>query len=331
MKIRPSFGFRRALAALFASVLSLSAQAQTLFVSNVNTNSVSTYNTSGTLTGSNIITGLSYPTDLVVSGNYIYVLNRSAGSIEKYTTDGTLVTSGWTTITGLSSPTSIAVSGGDIYVANNGAGTVAHYSTSGSTLNASLISSLTSVAGIAVNGSNLYVTSGGGTNATIYQYGTDGSGGTALVTASSIGANELRQFTVADSKLYYLAQNATTTAGFIDVYSYDLSGLGGSTQLISGADVINAATDITVANGYLYVSSLGGTYSSDSPNSSHIGVYGLDGSIINASLISAQDGSFYSVAASAVPEPATYALIAGAAMLGFVVWRRRCRSAALAD
>lgn len=57
------------------------------------------------------------------------------------------------------------------------------------------------------------------------------------------------------------------------------------------------------------------TYSSGS-----VGLLVADG---NSQSLGAADATFYNYSVTAVPEPSTYAMIGGALVLGYTVWRRR--------
>ena len=322
LKITSLTSLRTAKAALLFAALALTANlpasAQTIYAANVNTQSIATYGFDGTLLNGSLITGLSYPVDLAVSGGFLYVLSTGSGTIGKYNLDGTAVNANL--VTGLASPRAFAVSGNDIYVANQGAGNVGHYSTNGAVINADLITGFSSLAGslsgITVSGNDLYVTAFGGADSAIQRYdlGDLGAGPSTLTTERTATTNELRQLAISGNNLYYLLQDS----GWLELWVHDT---GGDSSTL-GTDFINAATDVVVYGDYVLVSSLGGGFSSGTPFSSRIGLYDLDGNPINETLITAFDGSFYSVAV-AVPEPSTYAALAGALVLGLAVLRRR--------
>ncbi len=151
--------------------------------------SVGEYSLSGTTITAPLITGLSRPIGIAVSGDKLFVVNGT--SIDEYTTSGTLVHS--SLITGLQAPTDIIISGTDLYV-SNAFGSIGHYTTSGATVNASLISGLFTPLGIAISDGNLFVvnhaTQSGGNSYVIGEYTLSG----AVVNASlSYGADECQQ------------------------------------------------------------------------------------------------------------------------------------------
>jgi hypothetical protein len=141
------------------------------------------YTTSGATVNSSLISGLSGPYGIAISGSDLFVTNTHGGgtgdgTIGEYTTSGATVNA--TLVTGLSEPAGIAVSGPDIFVVNDGSGSIGEYTTSGSTVNASLVSGLSEPVGIAMSGSDLFVANQ--ESGTIGEYTTSG----ATVNASLI-------------------------------------------------------------------------------------------------------------------------------------------------
>ena len=129
-----------------------------IFVANSGSGTIGEYdyNNGGTMQPS-LVSGLSSPWGIAVSGANLLVANNTAGTIGKYnvTTGATVNAS---LVSGLSSPRGVAVSGGYLYVANYKSGTIGEYNaTTGATVNASLVSGLNGPTGIAVSGGYLYV------------------------------------------------------------------------------------------------------------------------------------------------------------------------------
>ena len=101
-----------------------------------------------------LVSGLSNPWGLVLSGSDLFVTNENvggvagSGTIGEYTTSGTTVNP--SLVSGLTGPIGVAVSGSDLFVANSDSNTTGEYTTSGATVNPSLISGLNLPGGIAV-------------------------------------------------------------------------------------------------------------------------------------------------------------------------------------
>ncbi|MEX0677086.1 MAG: hypothetical protein WD063_08425 [Pirellulales bacterium] len=93
----------------------------------------------------------SSPLGIAVSGENLFVVNYSLGTIGEYTTCGATVNGNL--VSGLTQPYGIAVSGENLFVTNVALGTIGEYTTSGATVNASLITGLFGPTGIEVSGS----------------------------------------------------------------------------------------------------------------------------------------------------------------------------------
>ncbi|HVP28587.1 MAG TPA: hypothetical protein VMW35_05430 [Myxococcota bacterium] len=100
------------------------------------------YTTSGQLVNDHLITNLTDPYGLAVSGSDLFVADLSTGIVGKYTTSGATVDASLITMT---HPAAIAVSGPDLFISDLHDGTdptddtVGRYTTSGEVVNASLI------------------------------------------------------------------------------------------------------------------------------------------------------------------------------------------------
>jgi hypothetical protein len=144
--------------------------------------------TNGTVTSSNasLVTGLSDPFNLALSGTDLFVLNAGNNTVGEYTTSGQTVNA--SLISGFT-PSALAVSGGYLFVVNQTNGTIGEYTTSGATINASLVTGLPGGDyGLAVSGSELLVSQYGNAqlnagSGSIYQYNIDAAQGT--VTSSN--------------------------------------------------------------------------------------------------------------------------------------------------
>ena len=98
--------------------------------------------TTGATINASLVSGLSSPRGIAVSGGNLFVVNGSAGTIGEYnaTTGATVNAS---LVSGLIFPEGIAVSGGNLFVANLSTNTIGEYNaTTGAMVNASLVSGL---------------------------------------------------------------------------------------------------------------------------------------------------------------------------------------------
>jgi len=274
------------------------ADAQSLFVTDFGNGKIGAYTTSGDVVNASLVSGLSLPVGIAVSGSNIYVTEALNGTIGSYnTTSGAVVNANL--VSGLNNPSGIAVSGSNIYVVNEQNGTIGAYTTSGAVVNTNLVSGLNNPFGIAVSDSNIYVVSK--RNGTIGAYTTSG----AVVNASLVsGLNNPAGIAVSGSNIYVVnGRNGTSSAvvnaslvsglnnpsgiadsgsniyatnsgnGTIGVYN-TTSGAVVNASLVSG---LNNPSGIAVFGSNIYVTELlNGT----------IGVYTTSGVLVNASLVS---------------------------------------------
>jgi len=245
-----------------------------IFVTSFTDGTIGEYTTSGATVNASLITGLSEPYGIAVSGSNLFVTNRGSGTIGEYTTSGATVNA--SLITGLHDPVGIAVSGSTLFVVNDDNGTIGEYTTSGATVNASLVSGLNAPYGIAVSGSNLFVTNTGnghpGTG-TIGEYTT--SGGT--VNASLItGLNAPYGLAVFGNPPDLFVTDINN--GTIGEYTT----LGGTVNasLVSG---LNTTYGIAVSGLGLFVTNFLSNTSSE---------YSSSGGTVNASLVSGLDSPY---------------------------------------
>ena len=316
---RTSIGFRaRAVGALGLATLGLllapaTARAQsvpTVFVANYNAGTVSTYTTSGSLLNANFITGLSGPTNIAISGSDLYVSNSSNSTIGKYTivsgtTSAVQNASFITNTNGLNDPRGLVVSGSNLFVANLGTGVIQNYATSGS-----FVSNVVTVpgangaglTGLALSGTSLYEVNTYSLNTSRYST----SGGAASFTIST---NQGGAAAVSGSSLFVALQSG---AGANTVRTFDLT-TGAAQSTISG---LSGPTGLAVFGTSLFVvnNTNGSLGAYDFTNSSY------------STLVSGLSGGAYGIAVanvSAIPEPSTYAALAGVAALGLAFWRKR--------
>lgn len=241
-------------------------------------------------------------------------------------------------ITGLSSPYSIASdASGNLYVGGiGGTGTIGKYGADGSVINASLLSGIKSF-GLAVDGTNLYVAK----STSVGSYTT--AGGTNFVTCIG-GLSTVRGIAIDQLGHLYVANNVSgaigkyNTSGWTTVNAslfnvtgaYGIAYSGGNLYVTSFSQgkvfAYDATTglptagfttiSLTMAAG---ISIYGGNLFVTSYNGGKVGQYGMDGSTINASLIT---GLTAPVGILVVPEPSTFALVLGVGG-ALLLWKRR--------
>ena len=154
------------IAGIFLLGLARPAGAQ-IFEANVNAdaNSIGAYDFNGATANESLITGLSQPMGLALSGDELFVLNAGNGtqSIGAYTTGGDEVNS--SIVSGLHGAQYLAVSGNLLFVTNLEAGSIGEYTASGETVNTSLVTGLNAhssfATGIAATGNLLLVLNNG--------------------------------------------------------------------------------------------------------------------------------------------------------------------------
>ena len=317
---RTSIGFRaRAVGALGIATLGLllapaTARAQTtptVFVANYGAGTISTYTTTGTLLNANFITGLVGPTNIAISGSDLYVSSSGSSTIGKYTTSGATQNASLIT-TGLNDPRSIVVSGSDLFVVNVGTpGNLQKYSTSGGGVVATLVTGLSGGNGLALSGTNLFEAAA--FSQTLGKYSTTG------VLQTGFGTNGLINPWGAGPGALEISGNTLFVAVGTQhsVYSYDVTTGGTLPTTITG---LSMPTGLSLFGSSLFVMNYGNGSTTGS-----IGIYDLNTSSYST-LVSGLSGGAYGIAVanvSAIPEPSTYAALAGVAALGLAFWRKR--------
>ncbi len=323
----PSAGARAALLLVaMVAALSATARAQTIFVADPNgTNGVRSYNITGTLINSSLVAGDGFQ-GLALSGSTLYISDATSGaaSIRTATLNGTggVVSTGFAAVgegfSGLTSPFGLALTGTNLYVANFNSGNVFKYDFSGTQLNTLSTGNSNSGAnpnpyGLAISGDTLFVsqaTTGTGAN-TIKGYSLLTMSSTPTMTLTTNLSNPLG-LVVSGSTLY--VANGGTGAGNGTIETFNAVTGASTGTLVSG---LTGPQGITVFGTSLFVSGSDGT------------VKGFDAttglslaSFTTITGLSSPNGIVVS-SVSAIPEPSTYAAIAGAAMLGLAVWQRR--------
>jgi hypothetical protein len=222
-----------------------------------------------TLVNDSLVTGLSDPTAVAVSGGDLLVVNGDTIGQYNATTGATINAS---FISGLSYSPAIAVSGGDLFVTNFQSGTIAEYNaTTGATINASLVSGLSGPGAIAVSDGDLFVTSGSGT---VGEY--DATTGATINASLVSGLSDPYGIAVSGGDLF-VANSSPGVDEYGDNYGtigeYTTAGATVNATLITGLEYPG---QIAVSGGNLYVASDG-----------TIDEYTLTGATINAALVAA--------------------------------------------
>ncbi len=327
-RFRPSAGLRAALlVASTLAALSITVGAQTIFVANNNgTNGIASYNINGTLINSSLIPGDGF-TGLVLSGSTLYYADASSGApeIRRATLNGTGGVSstgaffGGSSFNGVTSPWGLAATATELLVANFNSGNVfgINYNTfnisSQISTNNSNGGAITNPHSLAISGNTLFVsqaTTGTGLN-TIKGYSLSTMSSTPTITITTDLAYP-HGLAVSGNTLFVAnGQSGTIT-------TYDATSGASNGALVTG---LTGPEFLTIYGTSLFVTSNDGTVkgfntSTGAPLAGFTTITGLNNpyGIVVSPL-------------SAIPEPSTYAAIAGAAMLGLAVWQRRRKSA----
>ena len=106
-----------------AALSTATARGQDIWVTNLGTTgnadgSIGEYTLSGDVVNPALVSGLSGPDAIVVSGSNIFVANQGNGTVGEYTTSGAVVNP--SLITGLPGVWSLALSGSNLFVVSNG-------------------------------------------------------------------------------------------------------------------------------------------------------------------------------------------------------------------
>lgn len=281
---------------LVAVLFSGGMQAQ-IYVANNSAGTIGEYNLDGSTINASLVTGLTKPWGMVVSGSSLYVACSQISTVGLYdATTGAV--SNASLISGLNNCRTLALSGADLYVGNYYSGTIGKYTASGATVNASLISGVYP-GGIAISGTTLYVANC--YTGTIGKY--DATTGAALNASLVSGLNWPWGIAVYGSSLFVANSNAGT------IGEYDAAtGAVVNASLISG---LKGPQDIIISGSHLYVLNIG---------DGSIGEYNLDGSTVNASLLKVSGA--WGLAVVSTPEPSTWMLV-GVGTIGLALARRR--------
>lgn len=291
--------------AVFALIAALGctgvAHAQGIYVTTANgfgsggPGSAGRYDFDGTPINASLVTGLNAPFGIAASSSNLFITNNDTGVVGKYGLDGTAVNATLLSIPGV---TGVTVDGSTLYLSDQANAAIQAYDLDGNLINGSLVTGLVGPRQIAVSGSLLFVANSGAGTVGLYDSVTGAAINPTLIT----GLGDVTSVAVSSDGTTLFVGSQTGPVG-----SYTVAGTPINPNLITGL----VAQYLDVEGTSLYVASFDGT----------IGQYStLDGSPINASLISGLNGPL--AVAVVVPEPGSLALLAVSGA-GLVSIRRR--------
>ena len=259
--------------AMALGALSLPVRGQQIYVA-YGSGLIGEYNPDGTPVNTSLITGLSEPYGLAISGTNIFAANMGYEVVGEYTTSGATVNASLIKLFGPYYSLSLAVSGTNLFVGSGmgggGPGFIGEYTTCGATNNASLITGLKYPVGLAISGSNIFVADE--TMEVIGEYTMSG----ATVNPSLIAFRGPGGIAISGTNIFV----ADYWSGVIREYT--TSGATVNASLITG---LNYPVGVAISGNQLFV--LSGAWV--------VGEYTTSGATINASLITGS-GQPYSMA-----------------------------------
>lgn len=276
-------------------------QAQTLYVSVNSGGTIQKVNSTSITT---FASGLTHPTGIAFGGDgNLYVSQDISGTgtsvVSRVTVPGASVTS---PITGLQLPMGVAVnSSGDLFIADYSSPMTIYKVPSGSSTAASFATGLNSPFGLAFNASGTLFVANRDNN-TVVQVDSFGA-----VSAFASGFNQPNDLAVDGS-------------GNIFVSNF---GNGTISKVTPGGSVSQFVSGLTSPLGIEYDPVTGALYVADQGAGSIYKITNLSGATGSVSTFANGLGGVQYLAIAAVPEPASYAALAGAALLSLAAWRRR--------
>jgi hypothetical protein len=297
------------IAALWAMPRSAHAQ---IYVSQYLSGTVGEYDaTTGAVINASLVTGVSEPEGLVLSGNTLFVSSGEAngGSVGTYNaTTGAPINPNFIT-SGVNGPAGLALSGNTLFVSNEFGDNISTYdATTGATIAAPFITGLAYPYALALSGNNLYVSQDYSATNWVGEYNAS--------TGATINA---QLFTTNPAGAYGLALSGNDL--FVAGYQ---NGTVGEYDATTGA-VINVSF-ISGLSDPIGLAILGNTLYVSQDEGNNLGVVSTfnatTGVSIDPDFITGLNGPTFMVVA--VPEPSAWSMIGvgGAALLGFMLRKR---------
>jgi hypothetical protein len=296
LRVASTYGAGGIFVLLFTSILPLHAQ---VFVLNQSGSSISEYNSSGSVIKSNLVTDIGFPFQgdaLATDGTNLFVAISYPGSVAEYSSSGNLYSSN---LGSASFADGVAVSGSNLYVSAESGIEQFTLGTSPGTVtssNPSFITGLANPGSLAVAGSNLFVDISG--SGKVAEYNVNGTLENGSLINTGLGPGSLA---VVGSQLFvidgYGVEEYTlgSTPGTIVSSNPSLIKISGSGPnfIFSDGSHLFVETNDSVAYEY---------------GTGTVGEYNLDGTAVNASLITGLQNP-YGLVVDAAPELSTWTML----------------------
>lgn len=240
--------------------------------SNDTTGEIAEYTDSGTTVNAHLVSGLSSPYAIAVSGSDLFVYNQGTDTVGEYTTSGKTVNA--SLISGITGITGIVVSGNDLFFSGF---TIEEYTTSGTLVSRNLGPSVRG-SSIAISGSDLFVATENNSTSPntgfIGEYTTSG----ATVNAQLVtGLNGPQGLAISGSHLFVVNYYSAT------IGDYTTAGVVVKTTLIKGTpSVLDNPTMMAASGTDLFITN----YTNSVSSSNAIAEYTTSGGTVNTFLVS---------------------------------------------
>lgn len=210
----------------------LATDGTNLFVTYFNFGVVGKYTTTGGIVNPSLVSGLTNPNCLAISGTNLFVADQNR--IGRYTTFGLAVNANLVTNLGISIM-GMTVIGTNLFISLSSGRTVAEYTIDGAIVNTNLISGLGGVWGLATDGTNLFVAYSGA----IGKYSSSGSPVSPILISGIVsGPSEL---TIVGTNIF-----AVTRAGST-IGQYTTSGVTANPVFVAGGHYFEGIAAVPVS------------------------------------------------------------------------------------